>query len=68
MGHFSNAEEMFQRLAEQAKGSTQFEPVVLTAYADWLAKRGNNGRAILILNTLATSHPDFDVSERLEAA
>lgn len=67
MERFSEAEETFQGLAARVEGSARWEPRVLTEYAEWLVKRGNKDRAIYVLNSLAVSHPDFDVSERLEA-
>ena len=64
---FSEAEETFKGLVDRVNGSARWEPLVVTEYADWLVKRGNKDRAIYVLNSLAASHPDFHVAERLEA-
>ena len=62
------ANQVMEEIAVKVEGSRQWEPIVLSEYADSLLKRGNGKQAMAVLKQLAASHPDYDVSEKLAAA
>ncbi len=67
LDRYDEAERMMKALADRVSGSTRWEPLVLSEYADFLLNRGDTERAAEVLTKLAASHPDLDLSETLDA-
>ena len=62
-----DAERLMGTLANRVHGSKRWEPLVLTEFAEMFLARGDKERATGVLNSLAASHPDLDLTERFPA-
>lgn len=68
LDRYDEADQVMEEIAVRVEGSRRWEPVVLWEHADSLLKRGDGKRAMAVLRKLAASHPDYDVTEKLDAA
>ena len=68
LGQFHQADQVMEELTARVRGSTRWEPGVLSEQIESLLARGDHDRARAVLDTLIASHPDHEVAERLEEA
>jgi len=64
---YGEADAMMEAIAERVRGSRHQEPIVLSEFAAMLLSRGEMHKARDVLDQLATSHPDYDLSDRFDA-
>lgn len=63
---YGEACAMMEAIAERVQGSRRYQPIVLSEFAEMLLSRGDRERAAGVLDRLAASHPDYDLSDRFD--
>jgi len=64
---FDEAERMAEQALTRVKEPKHAEPAILVDLAESLLKNGEKQRALRVMNKLKAAHPDYGVSDDLEA-